>query len=253
MPLRHPEADGTGGALVVGIEIRNGGTEWNYRRQPVHGPGRVVQAERAKRLVLALPANPVRCQYHAPRQFALDANRGLIGARLRIMRRKDVDSALEKLDAGDAVRAFGRRVTEKVGFQHRYLLIQDLDEIAQCDRTQRIQRKRSTNGKGLDALGGLLIHIGENIRERIRSDRNSTVSGRSSCRGRLELVPDGYGVPVDTASASNNRLPVFPNCPGKSDLRRKVFLVGLGGAEPIGNSPGLPFQDRSKILRQRNI
>src|SRR5215469_2286268 len=165
MPLRHPEADGTGGALVVGIEIRNGGTEWNYRRQPVHGPGRVVQAERAKRLVLALPANPVRCQYHAPRQFALDANRGLIGARLRIMRRKDVDSALENLDAGDAVRAFGRRVTEKVGFQHWYLLIQDLDELAQCNRRQRTQRNRNANWQRLHALRRLIIHVWENIRE----------------------------------------------------------------------------------------
>src|SRR5579871_4728636 len=166
------------------------------------------------------------------------------------MRRKDVDSALEKLDAGDAVRAFGRRVTESVGYQHRNLLIQDLDELAQCDRTQRIQRKRSANRQRLHALRCLCVLIGENIRERIRSDSNSTVSGGSSRCSRLELVPDGYGVPIDSASATNHCLPVFPNRPGKSELRRKVFLVGLGGAESIGNSAGLPFKDGSKILRQ---
>src|SRR5580658_8496680 len=67
------------------------------------------------------------------------------------------------------------------------------------------------------------------------------------------MLPDGLGIPIDPATASNHSLLVLAQGPSETDHGREIQFVGLGRAQAIRRSASLTLQDRRQVLRQIEI
>src|SRR5215831_10561735 len=114
----------------------------------------------------SLAASPIHSDYDVMSHITLNTDRGLVAVKQREIGGIDLDALLGYFDIAHRIRSTLRRVSEKARLERRNLLVDDLNEFAESDVTERVDRQRVSDIYRLCAVGSKKIFVWKDICKR---------------------------------------------------------------------------------------
>src|SRR5215831_14788293 len=101
----------------------------------------------------SLAASPIHSDYDVMSHITLNTDRGLVAVKQWKIGGIDLDALLGHFDIAHRIRSTLRRVSEQAGLESRNLLVDDLNEFAEGDVAERVDRQRIADIHRLHAVG----------------------------------------------------------------------------------------------------